>query len=76
MREEIEKLLTEKFPEIDFNESSTLVDDEILDSFKITQIVALLSKTYKISIPFSEIKNENLNSLDAITAMVERIKNG
>ena len=62
MNETILKLLTEEFPEIDFNASDTLVDDGILDSLTITGIIATLSMEFGITIPYEE-----LDSICAIT---------
>ena len=75
MKEKIYELLSGEFADVDFNYEGDLVDDEILDSFKVTQIVFMLSKEFSVTIPFEEIRNENLNSIEAMAAMVERLKN-
>ena len=74
MREEILRLLTEEFPEVDFTASDALVDDEILDSLTITGIISTLSMEYGIDIPYESITAENFNSVDAIAALVEKLK--
>ncbi len=72
MREEILDLLKDLFPAIDFLYSDTLVDDGILSSLNIVQIVSELSMEYDIEFSFEDLSPENFNSVDAITALVER----
>ena len=74
MNETILKLLTEEFPEIDFNASDILVDDGILDSLTITGIIATLSMEFGITIPYEEIIEENFNSIEGLARMVERLQ--
>ena len=74
MREKILDLLTKEYPEIDFSASEALVDDGILDSLTITGIIGTISMEFGIMIPYDEITEENFNSIDRLTAMVERIK--
>lgn len=73
MKEQVLEVLSEEFPEIDFNASDALVDDGILDSLTITGIIATLSMEFGIIIPYEEIIEENFNSIDALAAMVQRL---
>ncbi len=73
MRDELLELLSNEFPEIDFEESDTMVDDGILDSLTITGIIAAITMEYGIEIPFEEISEDNFNSIDALADMVERL---
>lgn len=74
MKEKILDLLRREVPEIDFMESDTLVDDGILDSMAITEVISVLTMEYGITIPYEELNEDNFNSLDGITSMVERLK--
>ncbi len=74
MREEVLKVLQEELPQIDFLSSNTMVDDGILDSLTITEIISILSMEFDISIPFEEIVEENFNSVDGLANMVERLQ--
>lgn len=74
MREEVLKVLQEEYPNIDFESSNELVDNGILDSLTITGIIAALSMEFGISIPYEDITEDNFNSVDALTAMVERLQ--
>ena len=73
MRDQVLELLGNEFPEIDFEESDTMVDDGILDSLTITGIIATLTMEYGIEIPFEEISEDNFNSIEAIANLVERL---
>ena len=72
MKERILKLLEGIQPGIDFENETALIDDSLLESFDVIQIVTSLMDEFDISIDADDIEPENLNSLDAICAMVER----
>lgn len=72
MKERILKLLEGIQPDIDFENETALIDDSLLESFDVIQIVTSLMDKFDISIDADDIEPENLNSLDAICAMVER----
>ena len=74
MEQKILELLSEEFPDIDFESSDELVDDGILDSLTITGIIAALSMEFGITIPYEEIIEENFNSISGLAAMVERLR--
>lgn len=74
MRDELLRLLSTENPEIDFTASDELVDDGILDSLTIVSLIGTLSMEYGIDIPYEEIVPENFNSIDAMAAMVERLR--
>lgn len=71
MKNEIRKLLEDAFPALDLDASDKLADDGIIDSLTIVQIIGELSMEYDVEFSFEDLSNENFNSLDAITAMVE-----
>ena len=72
MKERILKLLEGIQPDIDFENETALIDDSLLESFDVIQIVTSLMDEFDISIDADDIEPENLNSLDAICARVER----
>ena len=67
-------LLQEEYPEVDFTSSDELVDEGILDSLTLTGIIAALSMEFDIEIPYDEIIEENFNSVEAMSEMVERLQ--
>lgn len=74
MEEKILALLSEEYPEIDFESSDALVDDGILDSLTITGIIAALTMEFGITIPYEEIIEENFNSIAGLARMVEKLQ--
>lgn len=72
--EELISLLEEVRDDIDFKECTTLVEEGILDSFDIIQIVNVIDEAYDIEIPANEIIPENFNSAEAILKMIKRLE--
>ena len=71
MREHILEVLTSVRPDVDFARETGLIDDSILESFDVIQIVTSLMDEFDIDIDADDIEPENLNDLDAICALVE-----
>ena len=71
-RETILEILEELAPGGDFT-CTTLVDDRVLDSLTIVALVAELEDAFDITIPAVEVVVENFNSVDGLTAMVQRL---
>jgi D-alanine--poly(phosphoribitol) ligase subunit 2 len=72
--EDILKILNEFRPDLDFKNSERLIDDGLLDSLDIVNIVAELDSEFDIEIPVEEITPENFNSVSAINRLVDRLK--
>lgn len=72
MEERILEVVKSVRPDVDFENESALIDDEILDSFDVIQIVTELMEEFGIFIDADDIEPENLNSLEDIREMVER----
>lgn len=72
--EELISLLKEVRDDVDFAECKTLIDDGVLDSFDIIQIVNAIGEEFDVEIPATEIIPENFNSVDALLKMIERLK--
>ena len=71
--EELIELLSEVKEDVDFENETALIDDGILDSFDILQIISTLNEEYDISIPASEIIPDNFNSAKSHYDMVQRL---
>ena len=71
--EELISILEEIREDIDFADTTDLIDGGILDSFDILQIISALNEAYDISIPASEIVPANFNSAESLLTMVERL---
>lgn len=75
MKEKIIEILTELRPEFDFNEEGVnFIEEGMLDSFDVVNLVDELDSTYGISIDGVDIIPENFISVEAIENLL--IKNG
>ena len=72
MVEKVKEVLEENFPDIDFESSDELVDDGIVDSLSIVNMISVLSDEFDVSLPYEEIIPENFNSLDSIAELIEK----
>jgi len=72
--EEIIEILSEIRDDIDFENETALIDDGLLASFDIIQLISALNSEYDIEIPATQIVPANFNSAQAILNMVERLK--
>lgn len=72
--DELIELLNEVNEDVDYAASTSLIDDGLLDSFDILQIVAELNDHYDITIPAEEVIPQNFNSAAAMLSMVKRLK--
>ena len=73
MRETILSILGEIADGIDFETSAALIDDELLSSLDMLQLIAALNDEFDISIPAPEIVPENFNSVAAMEALIKRL---
>ena len=74
--EELIRILEEIQPDADYENCTTLIDDEILSSLDVMSIVAELEDEYDIrSLPV-EIVPANFNSAEAMWQMVQRLREG
>lgn len=71
--EQMIELLKSIKDDVDFENCKTLIDDGILESFDILQIISELNDAYDISIPAKDIIPDNFNSAEALLAMVNRL---
>ncbi|MCR5283350.1 MAG: acyl carrier protein [Lachnospiraceae bacterium] len=71
--EKIFEILEDIIPGEDYENSTSLVDDNILDSFAVLSLVTALEDEYGIMISPSELVPANFNSAAAILEMVNRL---
>lgn len=60
--------------DVDFENETKLIDDNILDSFDIVSIVGELCDVYDITITAEDLEPENFNSAAAILALIEKLQ--
>ncbi len=58
-------------PGTDFEHSKNLVDEGILDSIEIVEIISEIERQFQITIGSEQIDPDNFQSADAIWAMIQ-----
>ena len=74
MKEKIVAILNVLRPEFDFSESVNFIDEGMLDSLDVINLVTDLESAYGISIDGVDILPHNFSSVDSIVNLL--IKNG
>ena len=72
--EKLMNILTELKPDVDFDTEKGLIDNAILDSFDIVQLIGQLQDTFDIEISPAEILPENFNSAEALWSMIQKLQ--
>ena len=73
MKETILSILADIVEEENLATCTTLIDDGILSSLDIIQLIGALNDEFDLSIPATEIVPDNFNSVDAMARMVARL---
>ena len=68
-------ILNEIHPDVGFDTCTTLIDDQILDSFDIVTLVAEIDAEFDVQIPAEELIPENFNSAKALYALIQKLEN-
>ena len=71
--EKVIEILSELHPDVDFATADGLIDDGVLDSLDIVSLVAEIDTEFGVTVPAEEIIPENINSAEAIFAMITRL---
>lgn len=72
--EQLLVILREIAEDVDFEQCETLIDDGLLDSFAILEIVAEINDAFDVEITAPDIIPENFNSAKALWAMIQRLQ--
>lgn len=72
MKERLLMILNKECPDIDFTMDADLVDDGVLDSLSIVQIISVISTEFSIILPLEELLPENFNSVDAMVNLLHK----
>lgn len=72
--EKLMNILTELKPDVDFETEKGLIDNAILDSFDIVQLIGQMQDTFDIEISPAEILPENFNSAEALWSMIQKLQ--
>lgn len=74
MKDRIIHILTQIRPEYDFTKSVNFIEEGLLDSFDVFNLVNSLDQEFSISIDGMDIRAENFSSVEKITSLLQ--KNG
>lgn len=69
--EKLMEILNDARPDLDFENETRLIDDNILDSFDIITIVGEINEAFDIYINVGDLLPENFNSAKAIWSLIE-----
>ena len=71
--EKLRKMLEEKWPNIDFDKEKKLIDDEVLDSVEVVDLIGELEEMFDISVSMEYIVPENFQSVETMWAMIQEL---
>lgn len=74
MKQKIIKILSKLRPEFDFNEPLNFIEEGMLDSFDVINLVTALDSEFGISIDGTDVLPDNFSSVENIEALLR--KNG
>lgn len=72
--EKLLEILTELKPDVDFSTEKNLIDNAVLDSFDIVQLISQLNDVFDIEITPADIIPENFNSAESLWAMIQKLQ--
>ena len=72
MREKLIEILEDIRPEIDFKEETNFLDEGLLDSLDVANIMNSICEEFDLDIGFDELNKENFNSVDAMLDLINR----
>lgn len=73
IRDTILQILKDMHVDIDFETETSLVGDKLLDSFDLVSLVSELSDAFDVKIAAKDFIQENFDSLDRLTNLIERL---
>ncbi len=74
MREEILEVLNELNPNADFDNSSNYVEEGLLDSLQVLELIDILCDKYDIAIEPDDIDPDNFATVDTIMDLLNSKK--
>ncbi len=76
MKDELMEILEALRPDVDFENETALIDDEILSSMDVVAIVSEMVDAFDIMIGVEHLIPENFNSVDGMLDLIERLQDG
>jgi len=72
IKKELHEILQQSCPGVDFENETSLVDDEIIDSMDVVTIVSEIAGTFDIELSVEDIIPENFNSFEGMIKLVSQ----
>lgn len=72
--EKLLEILNEVNPDVDYENCTTLIDDGLLDSFAILEIVSEINDEFDVEVSAPDIVPENFNSAKALWKMIQKLQ--
>ncbi len=70
----VEYLITELVDDdIDLDESTSLLNEGLIDSMNLVRLLGYLEQTFQVNIPVAEVNDTNFASAITIAALVESV---
>lgn len=74
MMEKLLEVLSEIRPDVDFANEKKLIDDGILDSFDIIQVVMSLNEAFNVEINVEDLEPDNFNTIEAMMELITKLQ--
>lgn len=71
--EELKRMLSEKYPDIDFDVEKNLVSGGVLDSLEVVTIISEIEDLFDISITMEYIQPAYFESVETMWKMIEEL---
>lgn len=72
MRDTVLEILQDIRNDIDFENETALIDDDMLESLDIVAIVGEFNEEFDVEISVEDLLPENFNSVDAMVELITR----
>ena len=73
--EELIAVLKTIRPDVDFENEKKLIDDGVLDSFDIIQVVMELNEAFDVEINVEDLEPDNFNTVEAMWELIQKLQN-
>lgn len=70
MKERVMEILKDIRSDVDFENCTALIDDDILESLDIVSIVSEFNDEFDVEISVEDLLPENFNSVDAMVELI------
>lgn len=72
--DELLRIMSEVRPDIDFENETKLIDNEMLDSLDIVAIVTDVNDEFDVEINVNDLLPENFNSAEALYELIQKLQ--